>query len=113
MSITSQYGITITWTGDVEYSQEFDSTAVSTGSGQSQKVNLSSGNNSITVPSSAVGVTIIPPDSNAVQITLKGVNGDTGVALHLTNPALISLQSVTTFVLNAANAITGVRLIYS
>lgn len=112
MSVTSNRSISIEFTGDVEYTQEFDAAQVSTGSGQNQLVVLSSGNNTITVPSSAVGVTIVPPTGSVVALVLKGVNGDTGVALHPSDPSSIGLSGVLTFVLNAASAVT-VRLIYS
>ena len=49
-----------------------------------------------------------------MAITLKGVSGDTGVALHLTDPSTIALaSSVTSFVLTTGGAITGVRLIWT
>lgn len=114
MSVTSERSVTINFTGDVEYSQSFDAPTNATGSGQNQLVNLSSGANTITVPSSAVAVTIIPPSGNTVAITLKGITGDTGVALALAAPCSLSLNgSVSSFVLTAASAIIGVRLIYS
>lgn len=112
MSITSNRKVTIEWAGDIDYSQEFDAATVSTGSGQNQLVALSSGNNTITVPTSAIGVTILMPSGNAVQVTLKGDNADTGIALSQSDPTSIGLNGVTSFVLNAASAVT-VRLIYS
>lgn len=112
MAVTSNRKITITWTADVEYSQEFDATVNSAGSGQNQLVALVSGNNTITVPTGATGVTIIPAEDNAVALTLKGVNGDTGIALALTSPTSIGLASVSSFVINAGGSVT-VRLIYS
>lgn len=113
MAVSSNRSVSITMTGDVEYSQSFSASTNASGSGQNQLINLSSGANTITVPSGAIGVTIIPPSTNAVAITLKGVSGDTGIALALTGPCSLSLASVSTFVLNAASSITGVRLIYS
>ena|SRR6185503_9693831 len=113
MSVTSNRKITITWTNDVEYSQEFEASVNASGSGQNQLVNLSSGANTITVPTGAIGVTIIPPALNATAITLKGVTGDTGIALSLLDPCSLSLTGVSTFCLTAAGTITGVRLIYS
>lgn len=76
---------------------------------QSSQQTLPSGNNSITVPSWAVGVLIQPPTGNAVVITLKGVNGDTGTVISPSGPTLISLTagSVSTFVLNAASTISA------
>lgn len=112
MSVTSNRLVQIAFTGDVEYTQEFSAAASAVGSGQNQLVALSSGNNTITVPTSAIAVTIIPPTGNTVALILKGVNGDTGIALALLGPSSISLLSVTTFVLNAASSVT-VRLIYS
>ena len=112
MSITSGRSVTITFAGDIEFTQSFPATDVSTGSGQNQLVELAMGNNTITVPDDAVAVTILFPVDNATQVTLKGVNGDTGIALHLTDPTSIGLQEVTSFVLSAAVAVT-VRLIYS
>jgi hypothetical protein len=74
---------------------------------------LSSGNNSITVPTGATALTIAPPSGNTVAITLKGVNGDTGIALHRTHPTSIGIYStVTAIVLNAGSAVT-VKLIWS
>lgn len=113
MSVTSDRSIAITFTGDVEYSQTFEASTNATGSGQIQLINLSSGANTITVPSGAVAVTIIPPTANAVTMTLKGVSGDTGIALALTAPCSLSLSSVSTFVITAGGTITGVRFIYS
>lgn len=112
MSVTSNRSVSISWDGDIEYSQSFDAATVSTGSGQNQVVSLSSGNNTITVPANAIAVTILMPAGNTVQVTLKGINGDTGIALNLVDPTSIGLQSVSTFVLSAASAVT-VRLIYS
>lgn len=112
MSVTSNRSTVITWTGDVEYSQEFEAAVNASGSGNNYLTNLSSGNNTITCPTSAKAVTIVPPAANTVLVTLKGVAGDTGVQLHLTDLSSIALTS-TTFVLNAASALTGLRLIWS
>lgn len=80
-------------------------------------ITLSSGNNTITVTTGGTtptAVTIVKPPGNTVLITFKGVNGDTGVALHKTDPDSISLDSsMSTFVLNAASQVTGVTLIWS
>lgn len=45
----------------------------------------------ITVPTGATAMLIIPPAANAGTITLKGVTGDTGVALSKTLPSAIAL----------------------
>lgn len=84
--------------------------------GKLDVVTLSSGANTITVPTGGttpVAVTIIPPSGNTQTLTLKGISGDTGIALHLTQPCSISLaNSVTTFVLTAGGTITGLQLIW-
>ena len=112
MAVTSNRSVTITQSSDVEYSQEFDAVTNASGSGTNELTSLSSGNNTITVPSGAIAVTIIKALTNTVALTLKGVNGDTGIALSLTDPDSISLASVSTFVLNAASSVS-VRLIFS
>lgn len=113
MSVTSNRSVTLAFTGDVEYSQAFEAPVNSAGSGQNQLINLSSGANTITPPTGAVAVTIIPPDNNSQTMTLKGVTGDTGIALALTAPCSISLSNVSSFVVTAGGTITGVRFIYS
>ncbi len=74
---------------------------------------LEAGANTITVPTGAVGVTIILPSENTETLTLKGVSGDTGIALALTAPVSLSLSSVASFVLTAGDAIEGVRFVWS
>ena len=85
--------------------------------GQTDLVTLASGANTITPPaggSTPKACTIIPPASNIITITLKGVTGDTGVSLHLTDPSSIALGSPTaTFVLTAGAELAGVRLIWT
>jgi hypothetical protein len=113
MSVTSDRSVIIQFSGGVEYAQEFAAVASTAGSGQNQLVNLTTGANTITVPTGAIAATILPPSGNTVAITLKGVTGDTGIALHKTDPTSLALNSVSTFCLTAGGAITGVRLIYS
>lgn len=112
MSTTSNRSIVIAFSSEIEYTQEFAATVNPDGSGQNQLVNLLTGNNTITVPDDAFAVTILMPLANDVQVKLKGVNGDTGINLSLLDPTSIGLESVSSFVLNAAEAVT-VRLIYS
>ena len=75
---------------------------------------LTTGANTITVPTAAIACTILMPVSNTnVTITLKKVTGDTGILLHSTNPTSIGLySSVTNFVLTASAPIMT-RLIWS
>lgn len=60
---------------------------------QTSDVTLASGANTIPVPSTAVGVIIIPPAAGAEVLTLKGVTGDTGLVISSTAPTLLSFTS--------------------
>lgn len=81
--------------------------------GATELKDLSSGVNTITVPTGAVGVTIIFPSDNEETILLKRVTGDTGIALDLTAPVSLSLSSVPSFVLTTGGIIEAVRFIWS
>ena len=48
---------------------------------------------SVTVPTWASGVVINPATSNTIPITLKGVTGDTGIALSLSEPTLLNFPA--------------------
>lgn len=117
MAVTSTRRVIVNFTGD--FNEQVDSGIPSanlstnaSSPGQTENKALSTGNNTITPPTGAVGVTIILPSGNTVLLTLKGVNGDTGIVLHLTHPTSIGLNGVGTFVISAASAIT-VRLVWS
>lgn len=82
-----------------------------------QSLNLVSGANTINAAAcpalaSAGGVWLIPPTGNIVTITLKGVTGDTGVALSMTAPTFLAFNSTppTSFVLTTSDVINGFKL---
>jgi hypothetical protein len=52
------------------------------------------------------------PAANTILVTLKGVNGDTGIPLSLLDPTSIGLHTAAAFVLNAVSGLT-VRIIWS
>ncbi len=113
MSVTSSRSIVLGFTSAVEYTQEFSAAASTTSSGQNQLVSVTTAL-TVTVPSNSVAVTIIPPTANTTALTVKGVSGDTGVGLHLTDPSSIGLSTTqSTFILAAATTTAGVRLIFS
>lgn len=101
-----------------QFSGDYDLTAVNaaaendTSPGSIFDYSLSSGNNTITPPTGAVGGTLIMPSGNTVLITLKGVNGDTGVALHKTDPTSLGLNTNSAFVLSAASTV-DIKIIWS
>lgn len=109
--ITGGYTISPWFTGDVNFADSFSAEEVDSSPGQIQIVDLVIGANTITVPEHAVSVTIIPPIDNVVILTLKGVAGDAGIILNPSRPCLISLDAVTSFVINAS-AIVSVRFIF-
>ena len=112
MAVTAKRSISITLSGDLSAQNTFSAADnVASPAGVESKT-LSSGANTITPPTGTVSVTIIPPSGNTVALTLKGVTGDTGVALHLTDPTSIGLAGTTAFCLTAASGVT-VRLLWS
>lgn len=72
-------------------------------------VTLSSGANTITVPTGATKVIIIPPAANTQTLTLKGVTGDTGIPLSPTDVAVIPFPASppANIVVTAGGATTG------
>ena len=108
---------TIVFTGDVTATQTNAAAQNPNSPGVNELKSLASGANTITPPtggSTPVAVTIIPPAGNTVALTLKGIAGDTGIAIHLTDPTTIGLAAgVSSFVLNAASTINGVRFMWS
>lgn len=118
MSNTSSRNVQIEFSGDVSTNIIQSALDNPVSPAALELVSLSSGNNTITAPVVSgiivTGLTIIPPAGNVNLITLKGVNGDTGIPLNLVDPTTIALDSTfVSLVLNAADAIVGVRLIWS
>lgn len=118
MAVTATRTTTITFSGNVTGTETISAASNSSSPGQIQITDLSSGANTITVPTGGstvpTAVTIVPPSANATSITFKGVTGDTGVQLHDTDPSSIALDSsVTSFCLTAGGDIAGVRLVWS
>lgn len=75
-------------------------------------MDLASGDNTLSVPSAAAGVVFVPPNDNAVALTLKGDAGDTGIALAKTLPAVVTLNTPGsgTVIVNAGGSVTGCKL---
>ena len=118
MSTTSKRNIQVEFSGDVttEIIKSAADNAVSPATELIQTLTI--GANTIIAPvvSGVVvtGLTIVPPAGNTSLMTLKGVTGDTGVPLHLTDPSSISLDTTfTSLVINAAAGIVGVRFVWS
>lgn len=112
MAVLSTRSTTLQYSGDIVATEVISALSNIVSPGQTQLVALAIGTNTITVPNIGTAVatacTILPVAGNLNVITLKGVTGDTGIALHLTDPTTIALAStVVTFVLSTATATTA------
>lgn len=77
---------------------------------QVASLNLQSGNNSFTVPASAVGCVIVPPAANAVVLKAKTTSGDVGVNIPQNAPSVLLFDPnnlPATLYINAASGTTG------
>lgn len=80
--------------------------------GQVQQIVLQSGANTITVPSTPApnGCIIVLPSTNTAVTTLKGVSGDTGIALGKVTKHVLTWDPTAvpaSFVLSSAATQTG------
>ncbi len=66
---------------------------------------LSSGDNTLDVPSGALSAIIIPPTGNVIVLTLKGNAADVGIVISPVNPTVLSLTDAT-FILNVSAGVT-------
>lgn len=117
MTVTAVRTTIISFAGDLIGTESYrntntDSPAVI------QLINLTSGATTVAIPISGTAkprsVTIVPPALNTTELTLKGVSGDTGVILHLTDPTTVSLSTApSSFVIAAGGNLTGLRLIWA
>lgn len=79
--------------------------------GEMNLVTLASGANTIALETDVTVVLVIPPSDNTETITLKGVAGDTGIALNVNKPFMFCPDSgAADFVLTAGAEITGVEI---
>lgn len=118
MATTANRSITLTYTGDLDGSEELEAADnVDQSPAQVQLVTLAMGDNVIAKPgggSTTVALTIKKPADNEAVIKLKGDAADVGVTLHKTDPDSISIDAeVDSVILNAAAEIVGVRLYWS
>lgn len=115
MAISCISTITLAYAGDRRQSYPFAGANNPNSPDQERFYNLSSGDNTIDVPTvgvTAQGAVIIPPGSNTtIALKIKGNAGDTGVLINRANPTQLGLDSgVSSFILNASAALIGVRV---
>jgi len=114
MATTSVRSIVVSMSGDVSMQGNYAAANNTSAPGEIRSITLASGANTITPPTGAKGAILVPPSANTTSITFKGVSGDTGLRLHNTDPAVITLNAATdTFVLTAGAEITGFRIIWT
>jgi hypothetical protein len=117
VAVTSNQTVTATFSGDFQASIPFSAAANAASPGMIQLFTLSSGNNTITLPtggSTVKAALIIPPSGNTLDLILKGVGGDTGITVSKTDPTLVSFGTPppANFVLNASGTVTGLRIVW-
>ena len=118
MAVTASRTVTVTFVGDINATNAIVAANNASSPGSITIHSLAAGTNTITLPtggSTPKGALIIPPTGNTQAITLKGVAGDTGVALGKTDPTSLSFDAPppANFVLNAGGVIDGLRIIWT
>src|SRR5512139_1726759 len=79
--------------------------------GEVDILTLANGWNSLTAPTGTNLIVFVPPSANTVSITLKGVTGDTGIALSKNNPTILSVSG-TAWGVTAGGSIAGCLIAY-
>ena len=114
MSTLSNAQLTLSFTGDAAFSLQVNATPNPTSPGSTQLTNMSTGFNIIAVPPGSTRVSIFKPAGNTVQMTLKGITGDTGLLLGLADFDSFSLPvGATTLGITCAAGINGVRFTWN
>jgi hypothetical protein len=112
MPVISNRSLSITFSGDVNYSLQFNAIPNNNAQGIETVVSLPIGNTSIGI-TGMNACTIIPPVGNTTLIILKGASADQGVTLHPTDPTTVTFFAPAIAILTVLAQINGVRLIYT
>jgi len=120
MAVAATRTVAIVFTTPVGASLSFPAASNANSPASVYVYTLASGANTISFPTGCTvvaGATIIPPSGNTNAITLKGTTGDTGVALHKTDPTSIAFDTTSTtqtsIVLTVATTTTGLRIAWT
>lgn len=117
--ITSNRLSSVTFTGDINTTIAYNTSENDGSPGAISILTLAIGNNTIALPtggSTPVSATIVPPEGNLATITLKGVNGDTGVRINPTDPTILTFDPdalPASFVLTASAEIIGLTIVWA
>jgi hypothetical protein len=117
MSITSNRYVNISFEDDIVFDQSFNAVVNTVSPGSITVHTLTSGSNTISLPTGGVTVksaTIIPPATNTLSLTLKGISADTGISISKVDPTSLAFETApSTFVITAGGNIPGLRIIWS
>lgn len=120
MAITSTRQITITLTTPFTASWVFSAANNPNAPAEVQILTLAPNTNTINFPTGGAvvsGITIVPPVGNSASITLKGTAGDTGIAIHKTDPTSLAFDTTnttqTSLVLTVSTTVTGLYIIWT
>lgn len=118
MSTTARVINYVNFTGDLTQEIPYDSGDMPDSPASQEVVGLVTGNNTITLPDvegfTLHGLAIVPPSLNEVELTFKGVSGDTGILLSATRVSVIQFGETlpASIVLSAPEDVDGFRLIW-
>lgn len=114
MAKTSKASIGITVTGDgvtdayVPPGNPFSNVAAPSGGTTRQA--LTTGNDTVLVPTGAIGVLIAPPDATLVTLNLAPIAADQGLELRMSYPALYYFPAGTASFVLVSGAVGSVDL---
>ena len=118
MSTSASVNNYIAFSGDQSSELSFASGELEDSVAMQQLYTLAIGNNEIEVPDiddfTVHGVAIVPPALNEEELTLKGVNGDTGLTLNAIQVTMLQFGATppASIVINVAAEVVGLRLIW-
>jgi hypothetical protein len=110
-AVTGTIYVTGTLAGEPEGSSTVSLSWSITAGVSDATVGLSSGANTITVPTGTTLICVIPPSDNTATITVKGVSGDTGYAISPTKPTVLA-ASGSSLVLTCSAAIAAAKILF-
>lgn len=106
--MTATVMVTINDNGNGELTTELLTLSASVANPVDERIvqNLTSGDNTITVPSGATYCACLPPSSNTQALKEKSTGTDAGEPRGMNLPWLMTLNGQASFVINAAGAVT-------
>ena len=113
MAVTGTLGLTGRISGEPEGTSDVSLTwTITAGVSDAFVFTTETGNQTVTVPTGTTMVIVVPPTTNAQAITAKGVGADTGFQVSKTKPTVIAWETGSSFVLNLAAAVSGLKVLF-